>query len=321
MIKRKEILSTNSIYSLLLIFFLTGCSNDDDPISPGIEQDINLAYSLLLNDGDLFISGTENTRNTFSTRYWINDESVDSATFAEQLSSGSSYRGAVDNEFRQTYFHKSSDELSQYSFWQGGLGEELQLSYIKNGSRKSLDSAALGMITAVDITGNNEIFAGWFGEEVETEAGSALMPQSPFYWNSESGFTIPELPETDYFQGISFINKHENVIYIGGLTGKPMYWKNSEAIILSEQYGEVWQVEVDNGSVYAAGFYNKNNSNSAGHTACYWVNGELHELEDNAQAYGILINGEDIYVTGATGSVPANYKACYWKNGVRVDLP
>jgi hypothetical protein len=323
MINRKGISSRNSIYLLLLLLSLAGCSNDDDDnsTSPVLEQDITLAYSLILNDGDLLISGSGNTGSAFSTRYWINNDSVDSSTLVNRLKSGTSYRGAVDNKFRQTYFHKSSEKLNQYSLWQGGLGQEQQLSYIKNGIRSSLDSTALGRITAVDITDNEEIFAGWFGEEVETEAGSALMPQLPFYWNSESGFTVPELPESNYFQGISFVNKHENVVYTGGLTGNPMYWKNSEAFILSERFGEIWQVEVNNGNIYAVGFYNKRNSNSAGHTACYWVNGELHELEDNAQAYGILIDGDDIYIAGATGRVPANYKACYWKNGVRMDLP
>ncbi|MDT0689693.1 hypothetical protein RM549_07840 [Salegentibacter sp. F188] len=54
-----------------------------------------------------------------------------------------------------------------------------------------------------------------------------------------------------------------------------------------------------------------------GHTACYWLNGELHELEDNARAIGILIDGEEIYISGATGYEPYNYKSCYWKNGFR----
>jgi hypothetical protein len=72
---------------------------------------------------------------------------------------------------------------------------------------------------------------------------------------------------------------------------------------------------------YAAGYYNKANSNSTGHTACYWKNSELFELEDDAQAYGIFIDGTDVCVAGSTGNVPTQYSACYWKNGIRVNLP
>ncbi|MDD2584832.1 MAG: hypothetical protein PHE99_07835, partial [Bacteroidales bacterium] len=112
----------------------------------------------------------------------------------------------------------------------------------------------------------------------------------------------------------------ENNRYVGGLIGLPMYWKNSNPVILETLYGEVNQITVSGADVYAVGLYNKFNSNSTAHTACYWKNRERIDLEDNAQAYGIYIDGNDIYVAGSIGDVPARYKPCYWKNGIRVDL-
>ena len=100
-----------------------------------------------------------------------------------------------------------------------------------------------------------------------------------------------------------------------------MYWKNTDPVVLDKRFGEVWQITKSGSDIYAVGLINKYNSNSTGHTACFWKNGTLYELEDNAQAYGIFLDGNDIYVTGSVGKVPAHYRPCYWKNGVRVDLP
>jgi len=104
-----------------------------------------------------------------------------------------------------------------------------------------------------------------------------------------------------------------------------------------------YSVLVNNGNVLVSGFKSENDRVSTK----YWINGEtadqsrFTELLKNkstyrqavngkfrlvygykdAQAYGIFLDGDDIYVSGATGNVPADYRPCYWKNGVMVDLP
>ena len=123
-----------------------------------------------------------------------------------------------------------------------------------------------------------------------------------------------------YFNGVSCIHKSGSDVYVAGKMDFPMYWKNSEMVRLHENYGEVNQIKVAGNDVYAVGFYNKKNSNSTNHTACYWKNGTLVELEDGAVAYSIFIDGNDIYTAGAKGRFNAEYKACYWKNGKRVML-
>jgi hypothetical protein len=40
----------------------------------------------------------------------------------------------------------------------------------------------------------------------------------------------------------------------------------------------------------------------------FWKNGVLNELQDDAQAYGIFLDVNDIYVTGSVGRVPINYR-------------
>ncbi|KKM95219.1 hypothetical protein LCGC14_1190440 [marine sediment metagenome] len=60
---------------------------------------------------------------------------------------------------------------------------------------------------------------------------------------------------------------------------------------------------------------------SRGSLPMYWKNEELVELGEDAQAYGIFVDGDDVYVSGSIGRIPVEYTPCYWKNGVRVDLP
>ena len=185
-----------------------------------------------------------------------------------------------------------------------------------------MDTTAMGTVSSVFVSQGAEHFAGFFGKTLVGEGGESLSPTTPFYWDGISKPVTLLVPGESFFGGVSTVYASDNDdIYVGGLMSFPMYWENSEVIVLNTLYGEVRQIKVSGTDVYAVGLYNKNNSNSTGHTACYWKNGELIELEDNARASGIFIHGNDIYIAGSVGRVPVDYKACYWKNGVRINLP
>ncbi len=276
-----------------------------------------------MNNGKVCISGYAYNGIKYSTKYWIDDINTDATNFVNAINTGSIYRESVDEEFRTVYVYKNLiGEIEIYKFDQGSLVEGGKLFYYKNNSMINMDTTALGTVSSVFVSQGREYFAGFFGKIIVGEGGESLSPTTPFYWDSNSKPVVLQVPGESFFGGVSTIYVSENDdIYVGGLMSLPMYWENSGAIVLNTLYGEVWQIKVSGADVYAVGLYNKNNSNSTGHTACYWKNGELIELEDNAQASGIFIDGDDIYIAGSVGRVPVDYKACYWKNGVLIDLP
>lgn len=310
-------MKTNRILSFLLILFIIiSCEKDDSE-----PAQCSSAYSIIVNDGKVLVSGWENSNAHVSSVFWIDTFRDNSSNFNKFLVEGDIYKSSIDESGRNTYVYKSSSgETEVFKFNQ--VGEKEKMFYYRNNNMVKIDtSARIGVITTVNFSKGKPFFAGNFGEIINTETGEVYMPRRPFLWDGESKFIEMSLPENTIFKSVSSICiDEEGNSYVGGLIGLPMYWKNSKPIILGEKYGEVNQIIVSKSDVYAVGLYNKYDSNSTRHTACYWKNQEYHELEDNAQAYGIYVDGNDIYIAGSVGSVPSEYKACYWKNGVRVNL-
>lgn len=315
----RNLLSTG-LSVLLIALFLVGCDNDD----PGNAESYANTFSIMVNaDGDVLVSGFAQKDGGLGNVFWANGEKVDSTVFNGLVDRGMHYREAVDAKYRKVYVYKDLNGLSRkYQFDQGSLLEEGALFYYRNDNMVKLDTDSIGTVSAITFLADKPGFAGSFGEVEATVGGRALFPVMPFFWDGADSFTELPLPsDTFNFQGVSSVLLgDQEEFYVGGLCGFPMYWKNAEAIILDTRYGEVHQIAKSGQDIYAVGLLNKRNSNSTGHTAAYWKNGTLYELEDNAQAYGIYIDGDDVYVSGSVGRVPIDYKPCYWKNGIRVDL-
>lgn len=306
---------------LICLTFLAGCKKNN---SIEINEPLAGGYSILVQHDEVLVSGFKSLNGTVSSKFWINGQNSDQTTFEAHLENQSSYRQAINEHFRRVFIYKNSNgALQTYQFDQGSLQEKGKIFYYKDDAMVSMDSDSIGNISVVDFHEGDPYFAGFLGKVTASETGDVLRPLTPFVWDGQSSMALLSLPaQTVWFQGISTIYVDSpDEIYAGGLCGVPMYWKNNETVVLDQRYGEVWQITKSGSDVYAVGLVNKYDSNSTGHTACYWKNGELHELEDDAQAFGIVIDGDDIYIAGAIGNVPASYKPCYWKNGVRVDLP
>ena len=305
---------------LIISFLIISCEKENKKSNNPIE--CSGAYSIVVNNGQVLVSGWKNLNSKLSTVYWIDSFKSDSSAFTTALSQGYIYKGSVDEQSRITYVHKSlTGKVETYKFDQRLITEREALFYHKGNELVKMDTAALGAIITMCLVEDKPYFAGCFGELVTQKSGKTVAFKTPFLW--DGGSTLIELPLSNsaWLRGVSsiYVDK-ENNRYVGGLIGLPMYWKNSNPVILETLYGEVNQITVSGADVYAVGLYNKFNSNSTAHTACYWKNQERIDLEDNAQAYDIYIDGNDIYVAGSVGDVPARYKPCYWKNGVRVDL-
>lgn len=307
---------------LVCIGLLAGCEKGDPTENNG---PLAGGYSILVNNGNILVSGFRSQNGQVNTRYWVNGESTNQSTFAELVENQSTYRQAVDEKFRTVKVYKDRDGANQlYQFAQGGSAEAGKIHYYKNNSIVRMDNDSVGRLSAVAFEDGTPLFAGYLGEYWQDNAGGSTMyPRIAFVWDGQSPITeLNMLADSAAFKGVSAIYQAgADEFYVGGLYGRPMYWKNTDPVVLDERYGEVWQIIKSGSDIYAAGLINKYNSNSTGHTACYWKNGELHELEDRAQAFGIFVDGEDVYISGAVGNVPASYRPCYWKNGVRVDLP
>lgn len=310
-----KIIRVLSLFIISLI--IISCEKDDN----GPTQ-CSSAYSIIVNDGNVLVSGWENSNNHLSTVYWIDALRDNSSVFNNFLVEGDIYKTSVDELSRNTYVYKAlNGEIETFKFNQTAEVEDGNIFYYRNNDIVKMDTLTLGAITTICFVENKPFFAGNFGEMIQQETGKVYTLRKPFFWDGDSKLIEMSLPENTVFKGVSsiYVDK-ENNNYISGLIGLPMYWKNSEPVLLGEKYGEVNQIIVSGSDVYAVGLYNKYDSNSTRHTACYWKNEEYHELEDNAQAYGIYIDGNDIYVAGSVGNVPSEYKACYWINGERVDL-
>lgn len=310
---------------VLFYIFITVTLGGCDIIGPAPEENISFstASSIILNNGKVCISGYAYNKEVYSTKYWVDDEPTDAASFINLIPAGSYYEEAIDEAFMRASIYKNfNNEIDEYRFDQGILADEGKLFYYKNNVINKMDTTAVGTVSSVFVSPASEYFAGYFGEIILREEGEVLIPKTPFFWDRQSKPVVLQVPAGLSFRGISTIYTTEsNDIYVGGLMNSPMYWKNSVSTVLNSLYGQIMQIIVSGTDVYAVGFYNKSNSNSTGHTAAYWKNGELIELEDDAQAHGIYLDGNDVYISGSIGRVPVEYKACYWVNGVRIDLP
>lgn len=312
---------TLSISAFIVLVFIA-CDNGDDHIT----APLNVAggYSIVFNDNVPLISGFGTKHEERTSRFWIDSEGVDQETYDANVPNQTLYRKAIGENYRISYVYKDSQGQNlYYEFDQGSLAENGQIFYYKNGVLTFMDNDSIGTVTSVAFHNDKPYFAGTFAQIRSSTGGNELDPSTPFIWDGNDLITTLPLPnQGSNFKGISTIYvENPETTYVGGRFGLPMYWENTNPVILDQRYGEVWQIAKSGEDIYAVGLINKHNSNSTGHTACYWKNGELHELEDNAQAYGIFIDGDDVYVSGAFGAKPIDYKPCYWKNGIRVDLP
>ncbi len=103
----------------------------------------------------------------------------------------------------------------------------------------------------------------------------------------------------------------------------PGYWKNGEwnSLSVPSEYSaykaSALGISVYNDSIYVSGFYSK--SDTWWETVPgYWVDNVWHELLTNAMnfgyAYSIVVDSDDIYVSGQITDTSNNSYAVYWKN-------
>lgn len=120
--------------------------------------------------------------------------------------------------------------------------------------------------------------------------------------------------------------QYPDTIYFGGFEysagNKARYWKYGDAdgkdLSAANKKSVVNAVAVRNADVYFAGYdVAESNAGSSPAVAIYWKNGASGRTELTtaaADAKGIALSGDDVYVVGFTGS-GTGARAVYWKNG------
>ncbi|WP_437921425.1 hypothetical protein [Sphingobacterium sp. LRF_L2] len=277
-------------------------------------------YSIISHEGNVLVNGYENKNDAVHTVYWMNGQQTDSSTFLQALPSDAVYLQA--NYDGKIVFNalNGTESYQQFRFNPSSSNEgKGSIYYYRDGIKKTMNADSIGTLVAMDSYNGKPFFGGTL---MTMKQGGSLYNYRPFVWDGEDSFSELPSPEQGSFVSMTSVYRpDEKSFYASAKYGFPMYWANGDIVILDERYGEVLQLLKSGNDVYAVGLINKFNSNSSRHTAVYWKNAELHELEDNAQASSIYVDGNDVYVTGSTGAVPIDYKPCYWKNGTRVDLP
>ena len=92
------------------------------------------------------------------------------------------------------------------------------------------------------------------------------------------------------------------------------YWKNGQSVELSDGTNPAFAsgISVVDGNVYVVG--------SEGSAARYWKNGEVVTLSENGSAFGIAVNGNNVFVAGEEMDAAVGGYASYWTNGNKFSL-
>jgi hypothetical protein len=140
------------------------------------------------------------------------------------------------------------------------------------------------------------------------------------YWkNGIAKALVSDTTISSIANGITI--KDTDVYICGKANNTAVYWKNGIATTLSNGV-LASAITISGSDVYVAGSANINNKDAA----AYWKNNTLIALDSEspntyaAYAFGIAVNGNDVYVTGMHINNDLTTTLLYWKNGVETDL-
>jgi hypothetical protein len=241
-----------------------------------------------------------------------------------------------------------------------------QFVYWKNEIQNNIDSfGPYQFPTSISVSGNNVYYSNWYGWKNGTKI---FLPGNPVASSGSIGggvvstFTVGN---DVYFAGydtlgsavvwknntmsiVSLFNGHSSNdnpiiscmfvsgedVYVGGMLGDGLYWKNGTANYLPRLdgavVGEVSSVFVSGNDIYTAGIILPR-GNSYG--AAYWKDTVMHTLQvttppgviTSYATTSIFVSGTDIYVAGNSLTFDPSTNAyrdsaIYWKNGVEIPL-
>jgi beta-lactamase regulating signal transducer with metallopeptidase domain len=254
--------------------------------------------------------------------YWIGDEKT-------SLSNGFGFDVALSG--RDVYVAGTVFKpVIMPVYWKNGRLVKLSVQ-----SPSDAPMADNGAALGVAVVSGKAHIVGW------TRSKEAFA--APAYWvdGKRTDLDVPFPSRSGHATGIAVSGADVYIAgWVNGETGysMPVLWKNGSVNVLSTinpgYQGVAMSVALSGGDVYVSGL---TMSDDGAAIPCYWKNGGRQDLPvldpdvgvglrynliNGAQAiaFGLAIDGDDVYVSGFSGSVAGGIFPAYWKNGSRIDL-
>jgi hypothetical protein len=270
-------------------------------------------------DGEVFVSGNHDGAELGTPCYWKNATRYDLPMSGDTL--GAACGIVRDGSDVLVAGLRSSGTTFTACDWRITPGdpdivERVDLATATTEDPTKLGAGGLG----VDVAGGSVYVSGAL-------VNSGTGVQEACYWQ-DNGTTIDHtvLHDRDhdppYVASVAYgIVVKPGHVYVCGFQDDGSdpkqwdgyYWVDETPNPIEGDHCEPYALWVSSsGTVYIAGVESG--------TGCYWVDGVQQELLPAGYAYGITFQGDDLYISGDTGSGTPAAKACFWKNGAHHEL-
>lgn len=257
------------------------------------------ANSIIVDNGDVYISGVDNDGVGNLAVYWKNGTRIAMPKSSEYPAAyGRSI--AVDNgnvylAGEQSTPLPTGGYAGRTMYWKNGTA----VNFGDNGRAVEIavEDGDVHMI-AINTDRHKKIVNYWKnGTHTQLNGGDYLLATAITVDNGDV-----------YITGSQFV-QHGNFT-----TGKAIYWKNGTLVTLAERIYAT-DIAIDKGDIYISA----TDFNASRNAAMYWKNDDKVILNDGkqnpAETTAIAVNNGDIYVAGSYDHDPV-----YWKNGTLIKL-
>ena len=267
----------------------------------------NLVNMILVSDTTVYM--TANTTDGIG-RYWKNDTAV-SVSGAQVIS----YIAVSGGNVYATGINSSN----AMAYWVNQKGTNL------NGTLPS--GGATCSPTGIAVSGSDVYLTGNLSFLPRPGVDTVAYGSAAGYWKDGQLSLLTEGGDGGlYYPSTTGIVSSGPDVYVAGneLTDSDVvwagYWKdgNSTTLVSSEylktrSYTNTTGIAVAGSDVYVTGVVTTVDTltDQASYQAVYWKNGVQTSLPSGAQASGITVNGQDVYIAGTD----ASNEPMVWKNG------
>lgn len=190
-----------------------------------------------------------------------------------------------------------------------GGEDEKSIAYWKNGTQTVITSGMYEAGASAIFVQNGDVYVAGYEK-------NAARNNIAKYWKNGKEVL---LSENSFHGDASDIMVKGNDVYVAGRKdGKLVYWKNGEAIVVSnDNNASPRKIFIDKEDVYIVGTLTNSRGIIEG---VYWKNGvQTSVTEGRFASYlsDIVVHNGDIYVSGSE-SQPGKSIAKFWKNGKEV---
>lgn len=167
------------VFSLLMLIGILGsCKKvEDDKEKRQVDYgNLAIGYSILVSKGNVLVSGYRADNDQYGTAYWINGESAGQTEFIELLDSQSTFRKAVDEQYRKVYSYKDRvGKIMTFQFDQGSGAGKGKMFYYNDNSMVRMDNDSIGVLTSVSFHDDEPTFAGTLGNMSPDISGGFII--------------------------------------------------------------------------------------------------------------------------------------------------